>query len=230
MLSIRLFLAASSCLLLSACAQETAGPRPLAQAAAGEVSTGAPTPGSESSDAAPAKPAGAKLESVALTPENTKIEFVGTHVGAKPDPRTGTFTKFAGEAKVDRAKGTLQSASVEIQTDSLTTSIPKLTNHLKSPDFFDTREHPTARFESTRIAAADGEGRQTVTGKLTLLGKTNEVSFPVKVDVGERGLALSGTLTIDRTEFGMDKLQEGVKKEVEINVTIGGSDQKPAAK
>ena len=29
-----------------------------------------------------------------LTPENTKIEFIGTHVGERPDPRLGTINFF----------------------------------------------------------------------------------------------------------------------------------------
>ena len=36
-----------------------------------------------------------------LTPQNTKIQFVCAHVGAKPDPRKGGFGKFSGKAVVD---------------------------------------------------------------------------------------------------------------------------------
>ena len=31
---------------------------------------------------------------IALTAENTKIQFVGTHVGDDPNPLTGVFTEF----------------------------------------------------------------------------------------------------------------------------------------
>ena len=40
---------------------------------------------------------------ITLSPDNTKIEFVGTHVGTKPDPRVGSFAKFAGKMEVDAA-------------------------------------------------------------------------------------------------------------------------------
>jgi hypothetical protein len=34
-----------------------------------------------------------------LTPQNTKIQFVCAHVGARPDPRKGGFAKFSGKAQ-----------------------------------------------------------------------------------------------------------------------------------
>ncbi len=157
-----------------------------------------------------------------LTPENTSIGFVGTHVGAKPDPRTGGFAQFTGTAEVDPMSKTLKSASVEIKTDSLWTQIPPLTGHLKSPDFFDTQKHPTAQFLSKGVAPIpDKPGEFTMTGTLTLLGKANELSFPVKVNVGDSGLTLSGSFTLDRTIFGMDRVQDKVEKGVTVTLAIG---------
>src|SRR5688572_29796372 len=78
---------------------------------------------------------------ISLGPENAKIQFVGTHVGPKPDPkaRTGGFERFTGEAVVDPASKTLKSVSIDIETASLWTQVGgKLTNHLNSEDFFDT--------------------------------------------------------------------------------------------
>ena len=159
---------------------------------------------------------------VALTPENTSIGFVGTHVGARPDPRVGGFERFTGTAEVDPASKALKSASVEIQTDSLWTQLPPLTTHLKSPDFFDAHEHPIARFQTKSVVANDKQpGSCTITGDLTVLAKTKEVSFPAKVDVSDSGLTVTGSFTLDRTELGMDRVQDRVQKEVTITVAIG---------
>src|SRR5262245_8486284 len=73
----------------------------------------------------------------ALTPQNTKIQFVCAHVGPRPDPRKGGFTKFSGKAQLDPTSKALKSISIEIDTSSLFTEIDMLTNHLKSPDFFE---------------------------------------------------------------------------------------------
>jgi polyisoprenoid-binding protein YceI len=51
----------------------------------------------------------------ALSPENTKIVFVGTHIGARPDPRTGGFEKFSGKVEVDPSTKLLTSITVDIE-------------------------------------------------------------------------------------------------------------------
>lgn len=163
-------------------------------------------------NAAPAESA------VAITPENTKIQFVGTHTDKdKPDPRTGTFGAFDGTANVDG--GTLKSIEVEIETASLTTEIEKLTNHLRGPDFFNAKTHPKATFKSTKIEDA-GDGTVNITGDLTLLGNTKSITFPATVSTDD-GLTLQSEFTIDRTEFEMNYGLEGVEKAVAMTVTVG---------
>jgi polyisoprenoid-binding protein YceI len=184
------------------------------------VTTDAPATASASADELTPVPvvAGKAM----LTPDNTSIGFVGTHVGSKPDPRIGGFAQFSGTAEVDQAAKTLKSASVEIKTDSLWTMIPPLTGHLKSPDFFNTREHPTAEFVTKGIAPVpDKPGEFTMTGALALLGKTKELSFPVKLNIGDSGLTLTGTFSLDRTVFGMDRVQDKVEKGVTVKLAIG---------
>jgi polyisoprenoid-binding protein YceI len=154
---------------------------------------------------------------VALTPDNTKIQFVGIHVGDKPDPRTGTFGQFNGTATVGDSG--LQSITIEIDTTSISTEMDKLTNHLKSADFFDVNQFRTATFKSTSIEAA--EDTVTITGDLTLLGNTQSISFPATVSTTD-GLTLKAEFTIDRTQFGMEYGTDNVEKEVSMTVTVGG--------
>ena len=155
---------------------------------------------------------------VTLTPENTKIQFVGIHTGDKPDPRTGSFASVDGTAEL--GGGSLISLEVNIDTTSLTTDIERLTDHLKSPDFFDVRQHPTARFVSTNIEDR-GDGTVQVTGDLTMLGTTQSISFPATVNVSD-GLNLNAEFAIDRTQFGMDYSVDKVAAEVAMTVTVGG--------
>lgn len=152
-----------------------------------------------------------------LSPKNTKIQFVGTHTGDDPRPRTGVFEKFTGYAILGDQH--LQELSVEIDTASLSTDIDRLTNHLKSADFFDVRQHPTATFQSTKIEPKD-DGTTEITGDLTLLGKTESITFPAEVST-EDVLQLEAEFPIDRTQFGMDYGPEQVEKEVVITVSIG---------
>lgn len=154
---------------------------------------------------------------VTLSPDNTLIQFVGTHVGDKPDPRTGKFGKFKGTAKA--ADGKLTSVAVTIETASLETEIDKLTNHLKNADFFDVRRHPEAKFTSTKIEYGD-DGTAKITGDLTLLDKTKSITFPAKVTVG-KDVKLNAEFVIDRLEFGMDYSPDKVHKDVTMTIKVG---------
>ncbi len=162
-----------------------------------------------------AKPAG--LVETSLTPDNTLIQFVGTHVGDEPDPRTGKFSKFSGTAKA--ADGKLTEVTVDIETVSLETDIEKLTNHLKSPDFFDVRQHPEAKFVSKSIKPGD-DGKVEITGDLTMLGTTKSITFPAAVTIGD-DINLDAEFVIDRVEFGMDYSPDKVHKDVTMTIKVG---------
>lgn len=222
-------------LLLAGCSSQ-ANTAAISPAASNASDSPAPSaaPGSSSTDTsdtfgspgpsltAPGTTDGQPTKVIKLTPANTKIQFIGTHVGPKPDPkaRVGTFERFHGQAVLSDDLNSLQSVAVDIETGSLQAMGGKLTNHLNSDDFLDTRSHPTATFKSKRIEK-DDQGETQIIGDLTLHGVTKEVSIPANVTIDEQGLSLKGELTIDRTEFGMDRQLEAVNKEVDITVTIG---------
>jgi polyisoprenoid-binding protein YceI len=187
---------------------------PLAAAPAAADSAAAAPP------AASAKPVPVSDGVVTLSPENTKIQFAGYHSPRKPgDPHIGGFAKFSGQAEVD-SDGKLKSVSVDIDTTSVFTPVPKLTDHLKTADFFEVREYPTAKFESTKIAPGEG-GETIITGNFTLHGVTKEISFPAKVEVTGSGLTLASKFDIDRNEFGMTYGKGQVEAKVPMTVVIG---------
>ncbi len=163
---------------------------------------------------------GAAIESAtSLTPDNTKIEFVGKHTDKTKDDRVGTFERFAGTIQIDPEGRSLSSISIEIEADSLTTAMPPLTKHLKSTDFLEVKEYPTLSFESTSITTVD-DSSCTVTGTLKLHGQEQEISFPATVDLSD-GLQLTSEFVIDRTDFGIDYGVDQVEKEVSITVVVG---------
>ena len=195
-------------------AESPASPETTPSTAAEPVKTSAADQASKpSAESATAGP-------ITLSPDNTKIEFVGTHVGTKPDPRVGSFAKFAGKMEVDAAAKTVKSVSIEIDTTSLTTQFPKLTDHLKSADFLEVREFPAIKFESTKIEATDGSHQ--ITGKLTLHGVTKEITIPAQVDVVDGAPTLKSEFNIDRTEYGISFGPDKVERKVSLTVTVGG--------
>jgi len=151
----------------------------------------------------------------AIGPENSKVQFVCAHVGAKPDPRKGGFAKFSGNAQVDAATKSLKSLALDIDTNSLWTEFDKLTTHLKSPDFFEVRRFPTAKFESTKIEPA------AITGKLTLHGVTKEITMPATITVSDAGVRIASEFTINRLDFGINYDPKKVEEKVALTVVVG---------
>lgn len=143
--------------------------------------------------AAPSKP----LASLSIDPSNSKVEFVGAKVTAS---HPGGFTDFSG--KLDLGDPLEQSRiEITIQTASLYADKEKLTKHLKSPDFFDVAQFPTALFRSTEIKK-EGEGH-LISGDLTLHGVTKRISFPASVAVTEAQVSANSEFSIDRKDFGI---------------------------
>jgi polyisoprenoid-binding protein YceI len=152
--------------------------------------------------------------------ENTRIEFVGTHVGDDPKPRLGGFKKFSGKITVDEQSNELKSINVTIEIGSIWTEFGNLTNHLKAADFFDAAKFKEAKFESEKIEK-EAEGKYNVTGKLSMIGVSADLTFPVTVQIEDDSLKLQSSFDFDRTEYGMTKMTEGVEKAVSIKVAVG---------
>jgi polyisoprenoid-binding protein YceI len=93
----------------------------------------------------------------------------------------------------------------------------KLVNHLKSADFFDVENHPTAVFEitgATAIEAGEGaNGEETefrianpthrISGNLTMRGNTLGISFPARVVMEDGQVRAEAKFNIDRTKWGV---------------------------
>lgn len=79
----------------------------------------------------------------------------------------------------------------------------KLVKHLKSPDFFDVKKFPTAKFDI--VGTKNVKGQNHLVGYVTIKGIRKEISFPVKVSKNELGdLVLeSETFKINRADFNI---------------------------
>jgi polyisoprenoid-binding protein YceI len=149
---------------------------------------------------------------VSLSPQNTRIEWVGTKPGGQ---HVGGFQQYSGS--FDPAAGKL---TVEIQTASITSDNNQLTTHLKSGDFFNVRRHPKITFTATKIEPkASGEWTHQITGDLTMLGKKKSITFPAKITT-DNGVVLQSSFAIDRTQFGMTYGQGKVDNKVTITVSV----------
>ena len=76
----------------------------------------------------------------------------------------------------------------------------KLTGHLKSPDFFSVEAHPQAKFVITSVTPK-GAGAYDVTGKLTIKGITDNVTFPATVKSDAKKVTADAKIVVDRTKY-----------------------------
>ncbi len=72
----------------------------------------------------------------------------------------------------------------------------KLIEHLNSEDFFGVEKYPESMLVVTRSTKFT-DGKATVTGNLTIKGKTEEVSF----DVMKSNNAYTATIKVDRSKY-----------------------------
>jgi polyisoprenoid-binding protein YceI len=150
-----------------------------------------------------------------LDGKNTNITFVGTKPQGKHD---GGFKEVHGVATAEGTDASTLKLNLDIDTTSLYTDTPKLTAHLKSPDFFSVKSYPKAKFVSSKVEKS-GTG-YTITGDLTLLGKTKTITIPADIRVAKGGLNITSQFAINRQDYGMSFGTGKVNDEVKIKVAV----------
>lgn len=127
----------------------------------------------------------------------------------------------------------------------------KLTEHLRSADFFDTERYPNASFELTGIAPYDSAAEQSsnispryselrvknpshrITGNLTIRSQTKSISFPARVTLEDSLLHAKANFNIDRTQWGLVYRSDNslgdktIRPEVNIGLDITAVSRKP---
>ncbi len=153
-----------------------------------------------------------------LTPENSKIEFFGSKIGGQ---HTGGFKQFSGTIELPGGEIRTAKINVDIDVNSIYTDTPKLTGHLKTPDFFDVKTHPKATFVSQTIEPSpSGEATHKITGNLTLHGVTKPISFPAKITLTDSALTIHSKFSLSRKEFAMNYRPEIVNDEVKLTIAV----------
>ncbi|MHC4975449.1 MAG: YceI family protein [Planctomycetota bacterium] len=117
----------------------------------------------------------------------------------------GRFNTFEGSFSLDPDSPASSSFNVSIDLESIDTANEQRDNHLRSPDFFNTRQFERATFNSTSVDLIE-EGVYEVTGDFNLHGTTNPITATVThiADGTFRGSQRSGfeaTFEFNRSDF-----------------------------
>lgn len=139
----------------------------------------------------------------------------------------GRFNDIKGTFLLDNAKPEASVVDVTVAVDSVDTNNEDRDKHLRSPDFFSSKEYPTMTFKSSSVKKT-AEDTFEVTGDLTFRGQTKPLNVTLKhtgTGPGRRGGEVSGaeaTFTIKRSEWGMNYLPGALGEEVTLIVALEG--------
>jgi polyisoprenoid-binding protein YceI len=117
-------------------------------------------------------------------------------------PVEAKFKKFSAQIDYDSAKPDASKASVEIDIPSFDLGDQEYNQEVLKKEWFDATQFPKATFVSTAMKAGAG-GTLNVSGKLTIKGKTIDVSFPLTVKKDGNDTIFDGTLPIKRLTFNI---------------------------
>ncbi len=149
----------------------------------------------------------AKSATLAVDPSRSTLNWTAKKVGGE---HSGTVKIASGtlEVKSNRLVGGTFAMDMTTITDTDITNEgmnAKLTNHLKSEDFFSVEKHPKSTFVLTKVApiakAQAGQPNYTVTGNLTIKGITHPVTFPAIVKLSGDNAEATAKFDIDRTKW-----------------------------
>ncbi|MGW0040308.1 YceI family protein [Rhodococcus sp. NPDC003348] len=158
----------------------------------------------------------------AIDPTHSTVGFSVRHLMVSKV--RGRFQDFSGAITV--AEDGTPAVEAQIQVASITTDNEQRDGHLKTADFFDAEQFPTATFKSTGVRAKGDDF--VVVGDFTLHGVTNEVELKMEFNGVNPGMGngpvagFEATTVINRKDFGIsiDMPLEGGGAVVGDKITI----------
>jgi polyisoprenoid-binding protein YceI len=160
-----------------------------------------------------------------VDPTHSSMVFRVKHMGLANF--YGRFNAISGSFILDD-DSTKNSFQIQIKTESVDTANTKRDDHLKSPDFFNSKQFPTITFKSTQVKKS-GDATFDVTGDLTLHGVTKSVVAKVTKTgsgnnpMGKQAAGVEAELNIKRSDFGMSFMLQGLGDEILVIVSLEGS-------
>ncbi len=138
----------------------------------------------------------------AIDPSHSSVGFEVRHMGIATV--RGAFRSFEGS--IDATDKPVLKGTVQV--DSVETGDEQRDGHLKSPEFFDIERHPTIRFSTTAIEAAE-DGRIRLVGDITMKGTTKPIELTGTVadggtdPWGNERIGFEVEAVIDRRDFDL---------------------------
>ena len=167
-------------------------------------------------------PSAVKAGSYTIEPGHTQVLFRISHFGFSNF--YGIFTGASGSLEIDPAEVNSAKVEVTIPIKSVLTTSTALDGILKGDQWFVAQEFPMATFTSTKVTST-GKDTAAIAGNLTLHGVTKQVTLKARlvgsgVDPLDKSFTVGfdGTVTIKRSDFGIDQYVQFFSDEVELQI------------
>ena len=139
----------------------------------------------------------------------------------------GTFKDFSGSFSFDEKAPDTSKVQVSINTTSVDTNHAERDKHLRSDDFLNVGEFPTATFESTSVKTT-GADTADISGNLTLNGVTKPVVIKAKLTGqgddpwGGYRAGFEGSTSFKLKDFNIRKDLGPSSQEVQMILSVEG--------
>lgn len=146
-----------------------------------------------------------------------KISFRIKNAGFWVD---GSLADLKVEGVFDPDKPSNSNLGATVSVATMETGIRKRDEHLMREDYFDQANHPNISLASTSIQK---KGEQFIfKGSLTIKGTTKSIEFPFTVQPKGNGMALKGSFSLDRIDYGVGSKSWilGRRVEIELSCTL----------
>lgn len=136
----------------------------------------------------------------------------------------GSFMESGGTITLDADNPENSAVSAHVETGTVFVGHPTRDEHVAGAFWLNAAEHPQISFESSSVVLT-GENTAEVTGNLTLLGETREVTLQATLnqlgtDPATQRQAVGFTITgmIDRTDWGNNTATAIIGTDVGIRI------------
>lgn len=168
------------------------------------------------------EPAKIQAGTYRLDPAHSKITWSVSHFGFST--YVGQFAGATGGLTIDPKTPQTAKLDVTVNTAEVGTLNQRLDDHLKSADFLDVANHPTASFRASSVKLT-GPRTADIAGDLTLRGVTRPIT--IKAQFNQSGvnpvdktysLGFDGEAKIRRSEFGVSYAVPAIGDEVNLRI------------
>lgn len=146
----------------------------------------------------------------------SSLKFTVQNLGFDVD---GSFGGFQGTVLFDPQNPSSNSFDVSIDAVTVNTDNHLRDEHLRDESYFDVKNYPRIHLVSSKISASGKNGAYSLTGQLTIKGKTKQVSFPFTVAPTADGYIFKGSFKIKRKEFDVGGTST-IADEVTIDLNV----------